>query len=75
MGTHNSYHIAPPPAVIQLLELPIIQSGLGSQAEAVPGSWEVTQANLTQQLENYGARAAACCCPISLDVHRDRTQG
>jgi len=54
MGTHNSYHVAPPPSVIDLLNSPIVQKGLGSASALVPGSWEVTQAPLTQQLENYG---------------------
>lgn len=72
MGTHNSYHVAPPPSVAQLLKLPLIQQGLGSQAEAVPASWEATQAPLTEQLQQYGGRGQPLplpcvhCAPVVL---------
>ena len=60
MGTHNSYHVAPPPSVIALLQSPFIVAGLGSAEEQVPDSWQVTQAPLTQQLGNYGEHAKDC---------------
>ena len=58
MGTHNSYHIAPPPQVIHFLELPLIRKLLGRKADLVPSSWEVTQAPLTQQLQRFGEDTA-----------------
>lgn len=60
MGTHNSYHVAPPSEVLELLRLPLIQTGLGSRGEAVPGSWEVTLAPLREQLQQYGERGLSC---------------
>lgn len=56
MGTHNSYHIAPPSSVITFLTSPIVTGLLGSDADMVPGAWEVTMQPLGQQLGNYGVQ-------------------
>ncbi len=55
MGTHNSYHIAPPTSVLTFLTSPIVTGLLGSDADEVPGAWEVTMQPLGQQLGDYGA--------------------
>jgi hypothetical protein len=54
MGTHNSYHIAPPTLVLNFLSSPIVAGLLANDTDAVPNSWEVTQQPVQQQLENYG---------------------
>ena len=54
MGTHNSYHIAPPTSVLTFLTSPIVTGLLGSDADEVPGAWEVTMQPLGQQLGDYG---------------------
>ena len=65
MGTHNSYHVAPPDAVLTLLNSSLIQQPLAAagQAGLVPQSWEVTMASLTAQLEHYGEDPVQC--PLS----------
>ena len=55
MGTHNSYHVAPPASVLTFLTSPIVTGLLGSNSVDVPGAWEVTMQPLGQQLGNYGA--------------------
>ena len=63
MGTHNSYHVAPPTSVITFLNSPIVTGLLGSDADEVPGAWEVTMQPLGQQLGSYGALSLpACVC-------------
>ena len=59
MGTHNSYHIAPPTSVLTFLSSPIVASLLGNQTDAVPSSWEVTMQPVQQQFENYGASGSS----------------
>ena len=74
MGTHNSYHIAPPTSVLTFLTSPIVTGLLGSDADEVPGAWEVTMQPLGQQLGDYGApwlpaRALSCssgACVVSV---------
>ena len=55
IGTHNSYHVAPPTSVLDFLTSPLITGLLGSNTTGVPDAWEVTMQPLGQQLGNYGA--------------------
>lgn len=70
LATHNSYHIAPQPAVLELLASPLAQDVLSS-ADYLPQSWEYSHMTLTQQLE-MGAPAAGslllCCAAIPAET-------
>jgi hypothetical protein len=57
IGTHNSYHVAPNPAIIQLLSSPEIQALTANKTPPayVPQAWEYTHPPLTAQLNAGGS--------------------
>jgi hypothetical protein len=55
LGTHNSYHVMPPQALLALLTSSAVESLLGSYSQVIPSAWEATQLPLDQQLGRLGA--------------------